>query len=608
MINSKNLFKLIMLVPLAAFFTSCTGNSDGGKNDGVVISKKAGKNEVYVHLSSDLDKINPIISTSANASLVERFLFYNLLESDPSTLELTHVVATGRPSIEEIETEAFGESIKGLAITYEIRPEATWDDGTPVTAADYEFALKVVKNPKVDCESLRPYFEFIFDMEIDPNNPKKFTVFTQDKYILSESVSSGYLYPKHIYDAEGLMDDYSVYDLSNPANFSDLSGDLNIITFAEQFNSEKFSRNPDFVVGCGPYRLKEWTTGQRVVLVKKENWWGEQFVGKETRFDNYPDKIVYEIIVDNTTAVTAMKDESIDVMGGIPSKDYVDLKENEDFKALFNLHEPIAPSYSYIGLNNKSPKLEDKRVRQALSMALDYETINRVINYNLAERTVGPVHPNKTYYNKDIALYPYDLNASKVLLDESGWLDKDGNGVREKIIDGETIELDIEFLLVAGSESAENIALMLKNNMAKVGVNIEIVQKEWTVFLEQVKSHDFEMNTMGWVMGPDLSDFKQIWHTDSYNGGSNYIGFGNTYTDELIDKIRYELDEEKRNAMYLEFQEILHEEAPYIFMFTGKNKMAFHGRFENANGYLLRPGHFENEFKLNPNFGAAAAQ
>ena len=263
------------------------------------------------------------------------------------------------------------------------------------------------------------------------------------------------------------MDDYSVYDLSNPANFSDLSGDLNIITFAEQFNSEKFSRNPDFVVGCGPYRLKEWTTGQRVVLLKKENWWGEQFVGKETRFDNYPDKIVYEIIVDNTTAVTAMKDESIDVMGGIPSKDYVDLKENEDFKALFNLHEPIAPSYSYIGLNNKSPKLEDKRVRQALSMALDYETINRVINYNLAERTVGPVHPNKTYYNKDIALYPYDLNTSKVLLDESGWLDNDGNGVREKFIDGETIELDIEFLLVAGSESAENIALMLKNNMAK---------------------------------------------------------------------------------------------------------------------------------------------
>ena len=608
MLKTSKLSKLLFFATVASLFFACTGGSGKGSSDGPVISKKAGKNEVYVHLSSDLDKINPITSTSANASLVERFLFYNLLESDPNTLGLTNVVAVARPTIEAIEREVFGEMVNGLAISYEIRPEATWDDGTPITAYDYEFALKVIKNPKVDCESLRPYLEFIFDIEIDENNPKKFTIFTKDQYILSESVSSGYLYPKHIYDPEGLMDKFSLNELSNPANFGELSGDLDIIKFAEQFNSEKYSRNPEFVVGCGPYRLKEWTTGQRVVLEKKADWWGEPFVGVETRFDNYPDKIVYEIIVDNTTAVTAMKDESIDVMHYIPSKDYVDLKENEDFKALFNLHEPIAPSYSYIGLNNKSPKLEDKKVRQALSMALDYETIKKVISYDLAERTVGPVHPNKPHYNKDIPLYPYDLNQAKTLLDESGWLDKDGNGVREKEVDGKVIELNLEFLLPAGSESAENIALMLKNNMAKVGVNIDIVQKEWTVFLETVKAHEFEMSTMSWMMGPDLDDFKQIWHTDSYNGGSNYVGFGNAYTDELIDKIRYELDEKKRTAMYLEFQEILHEEAPYIFMFTPKNKMAFHRRFDNAKPYLLRPGHFENEFKLNPTFGAAAAQ
>ena len=116
------------------------------------------------------------------------------------------------------------------------------------------------------------------------------------------------------------------------------------------------------------------------------------------------------------------------------------------------------------------------------------------------------------------------------------------------------------------------------------------------------------MCSLSWMMGPELDDFKQIWHTDSYNGGSNYAGFGNAYTDELIDKIRYELDPEIRTGYYLEFQEILHEEAPYIFMFTPKNKMAFHKRFDNAKPYLLRPGHFENEFKLNPNFGAAAAK
>jgi peptide/nickel transport system substrate-binding protein len=606
MLNTKNVFKILLLLPLFAFLSSCDGGSSS--SNGVLTSKKAGVNEIYVHLSSDLDKINPIISTSANASLVERFLFYNLLESNPSTLGLTNVVATSRPTIEEIEADVFGVKMPGLAITYNIRPEAVWDDGTPITAKDYEFALKVVKNPKVDCESLRPYFEFIYDMKIDPNDPKKFTIYTKDKYILSESVSSGYLYPKHLYDKEGLMDNFTVNQLSNPANLASLSGNLNIIKFAEMFNSEDYSRNPDFVNGCGPYRLKEWSTGQRIILEKKKDWWGEQFVGKEIRFDNYPDRIIYEIIVDNTTAVTAMKDESIDVMHFIPSKDFVDLEKNERFQSLFNLHTPIAPSYSYIAFNLKDPKMEDKRVRQAMSMALDYETIEKVISYGYSERTVGPIHPNKPHYNKDIPLYPYDLNKAKALLDESGWIDTDGNGVREKKIDGQIIELKLEFLLPAGSEAGENIALMLKNNLGKLGVQIDIVQKEWTVFLEQIKGHDFDMCSLSWVMGPELDDFKQIWHTDSYNGGSNYTGFGNVYTDELIDKIRYELDAEVRTKYYLEFQEILHEEAPYIFMFTPKNKMAFHKRFDNANPYLLRPGHFENEFKLNPNFGAAAAK
>ena len=608
MSNIKNTMKFLFVLPIMALLFSCGGGNSSSNEDGTVTSKKVGVNEVYVHLNSDLDKINPITSTSANASLVERFLFSALIDVNPQTLELEPSFAVSRPLIEEVENDVFGETLPGLKITYEIRPEAVWDDGKPITAEDYVFALKVIKNPKVDCEHLRPYFEFIYDVKIDPTNPKKFTVYTKDQYILSESSSSGYLYPKHIYDPNGLMDKFSVSELSNPKNIASLSGNLDIIKFAEEFNSEKFSRNPAFVVGSGPYKLKEWSTGQRIILEKKQNWWGNQFAGEILGFDNYPDRIIYEIIVDNTTALTAMKDESIDVMRSIPSKDYVDLKENDRFKSLFNLHEPIAPVYSYIGLNNKIPQLSDKRVRQALSMALDYETINKVINYNLSSRTVGPVHPNKPYYNKNITPYPFDLNKAKALLDASGWNDADGNGVREKMIDGQSVPMKLTFLLPAGSEAAENIALMMKNNMAKIGVEIEIVSKEWTVFLEQIKSHDFDMCTMSWVMGPGLSDFKQIWHTDSYNGGSNYIGFGNAYTDELIDKIRFELDEEKRNAMYLEFQEILHEEAPYIFMFTPKNKMAFHKRFDNANPSLMRPGHFENEFKLNPNFGASAAQ
>ncbi|MCB9227011.1 MAG: hypothetical protein H6578_07595 [Chitinophagales bacterium] len=610
MLNQKNLLKSFLILPVVALMFSCGGNSSSSNGDGTstVVSKRVGVNDVFVHLSADLDKINPVTSTSANSSLVERFIFYNLLEIDPKTLELVPVVAKSRPEIVPATVNVYGKDKEGLTITYEIRDEAKWDDGTPITADDFIFTVKVIKNPKVDAEHARPYFDFIYDIKVDPTNNKKFTIYTKDTYILSESSSSSPLLPKHLYDKNGLMDKFSLVDLGNPAKKTELAGNKDIIAFAEQFNGENYSRNPEFISGCGPYKLKEWSTGQRVILEKKQDWWGNDLVGKVTRFDNYPDRLVYEIIVDNTTAVTAMKDESIDVMDYIPSKDFVGLQENKQFLDLYSLHTPIAPAYSYIGLNLKNPKLADKKVRKALAMALDYETIKNVIAYGFSERTIGPVHPNKPYYNKNITPYPYDLNKAKELLDESGWVDADGNGVREKEINGKKVELKLTYLLPAGSEAGENIALMLKNNMAKVGVQIDIVQKEWTVFLDQIKSHDFEMTSLSWVMPSTLSDFKQIWHTDSYNGGSNYVGFGDAYTDELIEKIRYEMDEEKRNAMYMEFQEILHEEVPYIFMFTPKNKMAFHKRFDNANAYLERPGHFEAEFKLNPNFGATAAQ
>ncbi|MCD8528954.1 MAG: hypothetical protein LRY27_03075 [Chitinophagales bacterium] len=107
------------------------------------------------------------------------------------------------------------------------------------------------------------------------------------------------------------------------------------------------------------------------------------------------------------------------------------------------------------------------------------------------------------------------------------------------------------------------------------------------------------MYSGAWVKDPaSLDDFYQLWHTESYNGGSNYIGFGTAYTDELIEKIRFETDETKRNKMYIEFQEILHNEAPYIFLSIPLNKMAIHKRFENSNAYVGRPPYNENEFKL----------
>lgn len=599
----KNILKSILFCTTMGLFVAC-GGGDTESKSGTVESKRAGINEVIIQISSNPDKLNIVTATSAVASEVQAFLFETLITQDPKTLEYLPYIAKALPVEEAVTVDAFGTESEGLKYSFEIRDEAKFDDGSPITGNDFAFYVKAVKNPKVDCENLRPYFESIIDVIVDAENPKKLSVVLKDKYFLAESIAGGlYALQESKYDTDGFMKDFTIRQLTNPENLASLSADKKINDFAKKFNSEEFAR--DVILGSGPYTFQSWATGERIVLNKNENWWAKDLVEKESQFNNHPDKVTFEIIVDPTTAKTAQKDEGVDLMKHT-SKDYIDLKEDKKFLEKFKFETPIAPSYSYIGLNTKRPKLADKRVRQALSMAIDYATVKEVFLYGLAERTVSPIHPNKTYYNKNITPYPYDLEKASALLDEAGWVDSDEDGIRDKDIDGENIPLSLEFEYTSGSTYGENLASLVMNTFAKIGIKVELVAKEWTVFLEDTKSHNYDMVALGWVMGSGLSDMKQIWHTESYNGGSNYVGFGNAYTDKLIEDIRFELDAEKRDKMYMEIQEIIHEEAPYIFMFTGFSKIAIHRRFDNAEGYAVRPGYDATRFKLNPSFGAAA--
>lgn len=598
--NIKNIFTSLFLLAIVGLITSCGGGSKTD-SEAAVVSKRAGINEVVIHLVSDPDRLNFVTGTSADASKVKDYIFEALIGTDQETLEFFPQVAKALSKAEEVSFMFDGKMVNGLKFEYEIREEAKWNDGSPITGYDAQFYVKTIKNPKVDCESQRPYYEAIVDVKVDAANPKKLSVWFKDKYFMAEELSGLVLLQKSIYDPEGLMDKFTVEQLSAPNAAVKYAADVNINKFATMFNSESFSR--DKIFGSGPYVFESWKTGERIILNKNPNWWGKALVGKEKRFSNYPDRIIFEIIVDDNTALTAQKDESIDVMEH-RSKDYIKLKEDKAFLSKYKFELPIDAAYSYIGLNTKNPKLSDKKVRQALSMSFDYDTYLKVYAYGLAERTVSPIHPLKEYYNKDITPYPFDLTKAAALLEEAGWVDNNGDGVREKEIEGEDVPLVLEFKHASGSTAAENMSLMWKESLAKIGVKLNITSKEWTVFLEDIKSHNFEISTAGWSMGSGLSDMKQIWHTESYNGGSNYVGFGNAETDKLIESINYENNVEARNKMYFKIQEIIHDEAPYIFLFTSKRKLAIHKRFDNANGYNARPGYNAAEFKLNATWGA----
>jgi peptide/nickel transport system substrate-binding protein len=389
---------------------------------------------------------------------------------DPRTLELSPQLAVSRPEIKVLED---GEYAGGMSLTYEIHPEATWDNGTPITAEDYVFTIKVIKNPKVSSAQIRPYLEFMDKVEIDPTNNKKFIIYSKEGYFKAEE-SSGqepFILPEYHYDPEGLMSQFTIQQLSDPEQADALAKNQKIIRFAEKFNSAKMKREPTEIIGSGPYKFVEWTTGQRVVLERKKDWWGDRVKGNKM-LEAFPPKIIYKTIPDLTAAITSAKDGKIDVIRSISPTSFIDLKDDTKFSARFDLSTPEQFIYQYIGFNMKRPQFRDKRVRRAIAHLIDREDIIESIYEGMAIKTNGPINPKKDYSNKNMKDIEYDIEKAKSLLDAAGWKDVDGDNIRDKMIDGKQESLIIEYKYNHGHLVRKNIGQLLKDEAYRFGIEI----------------------------------------------------------------------------------------------------------------------------------------
>jgi ABC-type transport system substrate-binding protein len=359
-------------------------------------------------------------------------------------------------------------------------------------------------------------------------------------------------------------------------------------------------REPEHIVGCGPYLLERWETGQQVVLRRKARWWADTLEG--VAYEAYPDKLIYRVINDPNTAITNLKAQKLDVMNAIPAKDFVQLKANTGFTTHFSLHTPPMFAYSYIGLNmrpqGRPPVFTDRRVRRALAHLLDVDMLIKKFSYGMAQRITGPLYPmQRGSYNDTLPPILYDPAKAAQLLDEAGWIDQDGDGIREKMIDGRKVNLEFEILTNAGNEVRLQIARILQQEAQKVGIKVNITSLDWSIFLERTKKHDFDAYIGGWIGSHNPQDLKQIWHTKSWaEGGSNYVGFGNDETDRIIELSREELDKTRRDSLYRLFHAIVYEEQPYIFLTAPYERIAIHKRFRNAYTSPIRPGFFPSGF------------
>ncbi|MEL6865760.1 MAG: hypothetical protein AAFP19_15150, partial [Bacteroidota bacterium] len=171
---------------------------------------------VRIALRSEPDRLNLLLARSTYAQEVGSQLFQSLLVFDPTDLSLKPLLAQSRPQITKLEE---GPWKGGLRYDFEIRPEALWDNGEPILASDVLFTLKLIFNPALPIAHYRAFLDFIGDLKVDPNNLRRFSVYTKSAYILAEAaIGILPIYPAYHYDPEQLLQDYSLADLLREKN------------------------------------------------------------------------------------------------------------------------------------------------------------------------------------------------------------------------------------------------------------------------------------------------------------------------------------------------------------------------------------------------------
>lgn len=580
--------KFFLLAPLAIltlFSSSCRREEQSSMH-------KRSSNEVSIRLEAEPDRLNPLLSTISYSRQVFDPLHLYLMNYDPTTLVLVPQLLKETPKIELIKNGVFEG---GTKYSFEIREEAVWDDGKPVTAADYEATLKLIFNPFLPTLGYRTFLENIQSFDIDKTNPKKFTIILNDTYFAGlESLTNVVpVLPKHIFDADNSLDTVSLLKLiSDPSPENQLKNYPFIKDFADYYLGEFFSRNPEGVNGAGPYKLVSWQSGQEILLEKKQAWWGDKLATDNAAFQAFPDKLLFKIIPDPVSALAALKNEEIDVMQNIAPEDFLVLTSDSTTKAHFSFYTPSSLSSYYISLNTRLPILSDKKVRRAFAHAIDVDELIKNVFIGFGTRCATPLHPSSAEYNADLKPITFSIEKAKKLLAEAGWSDTDKDGILDKKLGGKKTALSVKYLANASKASSMTLAELIKSNARKAGIDVVIDAKDANTLLDKLRSREFEMISAGRSITPQWSP-SQNWRTDA----DNRSGFGNEKTDQWIDALEREPNQSKRWVISKKLQAEIYEEQPEIMLFCPQERLVIHKRFE-AVSTAVWPGFHPVAFKL----------
>jgi len=457
-----------------------------------MISLHLNSSTLHMSISASPSRVNPILSTDAVSSQITRWIFNGLVTYDKNA---------------NIKME-LAKSYKFLddtTLEFILRDDVLWSDGERFTAKDVLFTYKTIISPNI----YTPYSSNFTHIEsVTIVNDYKIIVKYKYPYFKAVETWMMEILPEHI-----------------------LKNEKDLMT-------SKFNRSP---IGTGPFTLKTFSISEDIKIEANSRY----FIHKPNI-----DKMIFHFLPDRSAEFLMLKSKKLDVGSLTPLQ--MERQIDDDFKSNFNIYEDIAHSYSYVGMNLTIDKFKDRRVREAISLAINRQELVDILYFGHGRVCNGPFMPGTGAYNDKVKAPIQNIKKSKRLLKELGYSE----------------ENPLEFTLTTSAGSSGSYAAeILQYQLKKAGIIMKLRVMEWQAFLNTVVlPRNFEAVLMGWSLGLKPSAYS-IWHSESIKkGGFNFVGYKNKEVDILIKKAEKIVDQKKFDKIYQEIYNKITFDIPYLFL------------------------------------------
>ena len=520
---------LLMLFTMLLVLAACTDDSDVDEAAEGDTSAESGGGDLVIGMINEAVSLDPHVSNDIPSAQLRTQLYDTLVEQNVD-MEFGEGLAT---SFEQ----------DGDKWTLQLKEGVTFHNGSEFTAADVEATLDRVMDPSVG-SSVAFMFEMINDIEIVNDHEIVFTTdypFTPLPSHLAHN-TAGILskevidedYQNALDEAESDVTLEEYYELRE-------EGGEEFEAVSEEIGSHVgavISENPD---GTGHLKLQERIPGNEIVLEKFE-----EFHGGEREFNT----VTYRVIPENSARLAELETGGIGITDNVDTEAMDRVRDHEDTDII----DQDGLSMTYVAFNYEKEPFNDENVRKAISHAIDRE---QIINGVLNERGLhakNHISPSVFAHNADMEEVPFDLDLAKEYMAESS------------VPDGfDTV------IWTSDSEQNRDIALIIQESLAEIGITVEIEQYEHGAFLEMANQGDHDMFMLQWitVTGDPNYGLYPMFHTDSVGSGNRW-NYSNPELDGYLEEGQQTSDENERIEAYATAQEILMEDLPITPLYYGE--------------------------------------